>query len=80
MNYYLLLPGDTEEDCYNDTNLLGSVSFKNFWAGEALKALNNIVNTSPELLTSILIKNDKGENLSIEGFLDIINKLNIRVN
>ncbi len=76
----MMLPGDTEADCYNDTNLLGTVSFNNFWAGDALKVLNKIVNTKPELLISILIKNDKNENLSIEEFLEIINKLNIRVN
>ena len=43
MTYYLLLEGDSEEDVYFDSNVLGEESFGTFYAGQGLVALNNIV-------------------------------------
>jgi hypothetical protein len=79
MQYYLMFPGDREEDAFNEANLLGESSFDIFWAGSALTTLMTIVDQEPELLSIIQIKTDAGvENLSIEKFLKSIQKLKIR--
>ena len=45
MQFFLLMPGDTEEDTLNEANLLGEytpingVALGTFWAGTALKTL-----------------------------------------
>jgi len=78
MQYYLLLPKDTEEDALNEANLLGESSFGVFWAGSGLRALMRIVETEPEMLTHCNIVTDIGKKLSLEEFLDALNKLEIR--
>ena len=79
MQYYILMPGDTERDASNETNLLGDASFDIFWAGTGLKILMNIVNTEPELLTQCIIIGDNGKKYTVTEFLDNINKLKVRV-
>jgi hypothetical protein len=79
MQYYILMPGDTERDASNETNLLGDASFDIFWAGTGLKILMNIVNTEPELLTQCTIMGDNGKKYTVTEFLDNINKLKVRV-
>lgn len=79
MTYYILLPNDSA-DSLTEQNVLGEISFKNFWAGSGLKALNNIVNTRPEMVAHITIRNELGKTVSIEEFLDIIKPLKIIVN
>ena len=39
MVYYILYPGDTEEDLINDINQLGEQSFKVFWASTGFNML-----------------------------------------
>jgi hypothetical protein len=73
------MPGDTERDASNETNLLGDASFDIFWAGTGLKILMNIVNTEPELLTQCIIIGDNGKKYTVTEFLDNINKLKVRV-
>jgi hypothetical protein len=77
MQYFILLPGDTEKDCLKDTNLLGEVSFKTFYPGLGLKALMNMVEKQPELLTQVTIKSDRNESISVEEFLTRIQPLKI---
>lgn len=80
MQYFLLMPGDKEEDTLNEANLLGEASFDVFWAGTALKTLMTIVDKQPELLPLIRIKTDMSEGtLNIENFLTAIQKLKIRM-
>lgn len=77
MQYFILLPGDTEKDAALDTNLLGEASFKTFYAGLGLKALMKMVDSNPELLTSVTIKTDKNETLTVEEFLTRIQPLKV---
>ena len=77
MQYFILLPGDTEKDCINDTNLLGESSFNTFYAGMGLKALMKMVDKTPELLTQVTIKTDQGKSLSVEEFLTAIQSLKV---
>jgi hypothetical protein len=77
MQYFIMLPGDTEKDCIKDTNLLGESSFKTFYAGLGLKALMKMVDRSPELLPSVTIKTDTGKTLTVEQFLTDIQTLKV---
>lgn len=43
MQFFLLMPGDTEQDVLNEVNLLGETSFEVFWAGGALGILLALV-------------------------------------
>ena len=77
MQYFILMPGDSEKDCINDSNLLGESSFNTFYSGQGLRALMKIVNTRPELLTQVTIKTDQNQTLSVEEFLTDIQKLKV---
>ena len=79
MQYFILLPGDTEKDCIKDTNLLVEVSFNPFYAGLGLKALMKMVDRNPELLPSVLIKTDKNTTLTVEQFLTEIQTLKVKM-
>jgi len=78
MQYFILLPGDTEKDALNEANLLGESSFDVFWAGTGLKILMHMVNNEPEALMAAKIMSDSGKKLSITEFLDEIKKLKVR--
>ena len=43
MEYYLLLPSDSEQDTLNEANLLGTESFGSFWPGSGLVVLMTLV-------------------------------------
>lgn len=78
--YFLLMPGDTEEDALNEANLLGEESFGVFWAGTGLKTLMAIVDKDPELLPLIKIRSDMSSKIfNIEEFLTKIQKLKVRM-
>jgi len=86
MQFFLLMPGDTEEDTLNEANLLGEytptngVALGTFWAGSALKTLMTIVDKEPELLQYIKIRTDMSNRaFTIEEFLTSIQKLKIRM-
>ena len=86
MQFFLLMPGDTEEDTLNEANLLGEytpingIALGTFWAGTALKTLMTIVDKDPELLPLIKIRTDMSSKIfSIEEFLTVIQKLKIRM-
>ena len=78
MTYYLLLEGDSEEDVYFDSNVLGEESFGMFYTGQGMLALNNIVNKKPELLETIKILDDYKKSYTLTKFFDILSKLKIK--
>lgn len=79
MTYFLLMPGDSEEDALNEANLLGEASFGVFWAGTGLTTLMKLVDSQPEVLPLIRIRSDMSSNIfTIEQFLTAIGKLKVR--
>ena len=76
MTYYILLEGDSEKELW-DNNTLGEESFGSFYTGNGFFALEEIVNTQPELLDSIKILDEKKNSYTIEQFLDLIKKWKI---
>ena len=50
MRYFILLPEDSEEDVDYSTNILGEVSFKNFWTEEGFEILERLVDKYPDTL------------------------------
>ena len=79
MQYFLMGPGDTEQDALNEANLLGEASFDHFWAGTGLKTLMKLVDKDPEMLEHFRVVNEKGEYLSIGDFLEDIKKLKVLI-
>tara|TARA_R100001460_G_scaffold102214_1_gene146519 strand:- start:175 stop:417 length:243 start_codon:yes stop_codon:yes gene_type:complete len=78
MEYYLLLPSDSEQDTLNEANLLGTESFGSFWPGSGLVVLMTLVQDAPEALLSVKIKTDTGVEFGVSEFLEVLDKLNIR--
>ena len=78
MIYYLLLGGDTEKDLLNETNILGEESFKVFYPSLGFNMFHKIINTKPELLESISIKDETNKSYTITEFLDLFNKWRIK--
>ena len=85
MTYYLLLPGDSEEDAMYDSNILGEVSFGTFYAGQGMVALNNIFNDlrkdkdMDKFIESLKIYDDKKKSYSITEFMSILSKHKVRM-
>ena len=75
MDYFLV--HTDEQDSY--LTIGTDNGFGVFWADQGLRALMNIVETDPDKLTSINIKTDKGEILTVGSFLERIEKLKVRV-
>ena len=73
---YLLVHSD-EQDSY--LTIGTDNGFGVFWADQGLKALMNIVEKQPDKLTSVKIKTDKNETLTVGEFLEKIEKLKVRV-
>lgn len=79
MQYFIFLPGDTEKDASLDTNLLGESSFSTFYAGLGLKALMKMIDRAPEHLSSVTIKTDQNQTLTIDQFLSEIRHLKVKM-
>jgi len=77
MRYFILLPGDTEESVDFSTNILGEVSFKNFWADQGFEILVRLVEKYPDTLSEVRIKDEQSKSYSVEEFLDKIKKLKV---
>jgi len=77
MRYFILLPGDTEESVDFSTNILGEVSFKNFWADQGFEILVRLVEKYPDTLAEVVVKDEKNKSYSVEEFLDKISKLKV---
>ena len=78
MIYYLLLKGDGEKDSMYETNMLGEESFNTFYPSLGLNLLSKIVNTKPELLDSLQIKDEQNKHYTITEFLDKLNDWKIK--
>ena len=77
MRYFILLSGDTEESVDFSTNILGEVSFKNFWADQGFDILVKLVEKYPDTLDEVVIKDEQSKSYSVEEFLDKIKKLKV---
>ena len=77
MRYFILLPDDSEEDVDYSTNILGEVSFKNFWTEEGFGILERLVEKYPDTLTEVKIKDEQNKNYAVEQFLEKIKNLRI---
>ena len=78
MQYFILFPEDTEKEVVFEDNLLGESSFKTFWGGRGLIKLMTMVDKTPELLSLVKIKDDKGKEYEVLEFLESIKKLKVR--
>ncbi len=77
MMYYILLPEDNEDDVNYSTNILGEISFKNFWTDQGFEILERLVDKYPDTLTEVKIKDEKNKNYTVEEFLEKIKNLRI---
>jgi hypothetical protein len=80
MQFFILLPGDTQADAFLETNLLGEhTGFDTFWAGQGYHVLIKIIQESPKYCSKITIINDQARKYTIEEFLDFIKPFKIRL-
>ena len=77
MQYFILLPGDTQADVMNESNILGEESLGKFIYGDGFKVLNNIVNNYPEHVDKIKIIDEQNHLHEISDFLDMVAKLKV---
>ena len=76
MTYYILMPGDNPHELW-DNNELGQVSFKKFYVGKGMEALQNMIRKSPEALGDVTIKSERGDKYSVQQFLELIKEYTI---
>jgi len=76
MTYYIIMPGDNPNELW-DNNELGQVSFKKFYVGKGMEALQNMIRKHPEALRDVTIKNERGNKFSVQEFLELIGKYQI---
>tara|TARA_R110000787_G_scaffold217470_3_gene326318 strand:- start:385 stop:615 length:231 start_codon:yes stop_codon:yes gene_type:complete len=72
-----LLVHDDEQDSY--LTIGTDNGFGVFWADQGMRALMNIVELTPDKLTTVKIKTDKNETLTVGEFLERIEKLKVRM-
>ncbi len=77
MMYYILLKNDDIKNPNFSPNVLGEVSFKNFWTDDGFKALQQMIQKYPDNLEEVVIKDQNNKSYSIEQFLDKLNGLRI---
>lgn len=77
MQYYIYLPGDSVKQSALDTNILGETSFKTFYASAGFKALVKIIESRPDLLEAVSIITDVNKRLTVDEFLNEIQKFKI---
>ena len=76
MIYYLILPGDTNEDVMTDFRLIGESSgFGKFWTGGGWQVFKKIVTDKHDIIEQVTIKDQRGKEYSPMEFLDQIDKL-----
>jgi hypothetical protein len=78
--YFILLPGDTEEAVFLETHLIGESSFTSFYAGTGFKVLKKIIENKPELMPDVRIISDENKRFSVEEFLEILKSFRIYTN
>tara|TARA_R100001443_G_scaffold90840_1_gene97332 strand:+ start:2395 stop:2640 length:246 start_codon:yes stop_codon:yes gene_type:complete len=79
MQYFILPSEYKQHDLMNENYLLGEQSFKVFWAGSGFNRFQRIIQEAPDVLEHIVILDDKGNDYTVEAFLDKIKKLKIRL-
>ena len=77
MTYYILMPGDNPNELW-DENELGQVSFKTFYVGKGMEALQNMIRKHPMALEDVIIKNERGNKFSVQEFLELISDYKIK--
>ncbi len=77
MMYYILLKNDDIKNPNFSPNVLGEVSFKNFWTDDGFKALQQMIQKYPDNLEEVVIKDQNNKSYSVEQFLDKLNGLRI---
>jgi len=70
------MPGDNPNELW-DNNELGQVSFKKFYVGKGMEALQNMIRKHPMALEDVTIKNERGNKFSVQEFLELIGKYQI---
>jgi hypothetical protein len=75
--YYILLKNDDIKNPNFSPNVLGEVSFKNFWTDDGFKALQQMIQKYPDNLEEVVIKDQNNKSYSVEQFLDKLNGLRI---
>jgi|TARA_R110000744_G_scaffold43953_2_gene98226 hypothetical protein len=75
MEYFLV--HNQEQDSY--LTIGTDNGFGVFWADQGMRALMNIVESRPDELTTVKIKTDKNETLTVGEFLERIEKLKVRI-
>ena len=70
------MPGDNPNELW-DNNELGQVSFKKFYVGKGMEALQNMIRKHPEALRDVTIKNERGNKFSVQEFLELIGEYKI---
>jgi len=79
MMYFILLPGDTDEDAAYSTNILGEdTGFGTFWAEDGFFALIKMVELAHEQLEQVKIKDSANKSYTIEQFLSVLKGLKIK--
>jgi len=76
MTYYIIMPGDNADELW-DNNELGQVSFKKFYVGKGMEALQNMIRKHPMALEDVTIKNERGNKFSVQEFLELIGEYKI---
>jgi hypothetical protein len=72
------IAGYVFEDILSDANILGEEStHNNFWPGDGLTALNNIIDRRPDMLDQITVIRSDRKVITIEKFLNDIKKKNL---
>ena len=76
MEYYLIHKNQKDGQLLIGTDN----SFGVFWTDQGFSALINLIQNKSEYLDSIDIRNSKNEIITIPNFLDIVGKLELRIN
>ena len=78
MTFFIMHKKEKKENLMFSSNILGEESFKVFYPSLGFNMLHKIINTKPELLESISIKDEKNKSYTITEFLDLFNKWRIK--
>lgn len=89
VTFYILFPKNTEEDCVNDHNKLGTMEQDRnyvkencwhptftFFKNEGFKMLEQTIKLKPDKLHLIRIINSEGKKYTVSKFLDILGYCN----
>ena len=80
MTYYILLKGEPKETFMFDSAILGETTYdgKKFYPSRGFSKFLKIVNKAPQLLENIEIYDDTNKQLTIDQFLNKLEKCQIQ--